>query len=116
MRNTIISIVCVVLVFAYSIFTTLYVSDFSNKINNELSISFSDNRSDINIEKLKDIYIRKKKLLGIIINRDHAEELEDIIINLETAVKFDDAQEIYNNCYALKSAIEHIEKLNSFII
>ena len=116
MRNTIISIVCVALVFAYSIFTTLYVSDFSNKINNELSVDFSDNKPNINIENIKDIYNDRKKLLGIIINRDHTEEVEDIIINLETAVKFDDAQEIYNNCYALKSAIEHIEKLNSFII
>ena len=119
MRNTIISSICAGIVLAYSLFTTLYVADFSQKIKNELPVASSYSSSDnlnINVNNIRDIYNRKKRLLGIIINRDYAEEVEDIIINLETAVKFADAQEIYNSAFTLKSTVEHIEKLNSFII
>ena len=114
MRNTIISAICVTAVFLYSIFTMLYVNDFSERIKKELPPSFEI--SDINTDKINDIYNEKKKILGIILNRDQLEEIEDIIINLESAVKFDNSQEIYNNICSLKSAIDYISKLNSFTI
>ncbi|MBR2028896.1 MAG: DUF4363 family protein [Oscillospiraceae bacterium] len=116
MKNTIISAICVVLVFVYSIFTMMYVEDFSSKIKNELPVSLYNDDTDINISQIKDVYDSKKKILGVIINRDHAEELDDIIIKLETAVKFGDSQEIFSSAYNLKSALEHIEKLNNFTI
>ena len=114
MRNTIISAICVTAVFLYSIFTMLYVNDFSDRIKKELPPSFEI--SDINTDKINDIYNEKKKILGIILNRDQLEEIEDIIINLESAVKFNDNQAIYTTALNLKSTIEHIKKLNGFKI
>lgn len=114
MRNTIISAICVTAVLLYSFFTMLYVNDFSDRIKNELPLSFEI--SDINTDNINDIYNEKKKILGIILNRDQLEEIEDIIINLESAVKFDNSQEIHNNICRLKSAIDYISKLNSFTI
>lgn len=114
MRNTIISVICIVLVFIYSSFTMLYIDDFSNQINRQLPLSFEI--SDANINNINNIFNNRKKVLDIIINRDHVEEIEDIIINLETAIKFNDKHEIYKAALNLKSAIEHIDKLNSFTI
>ena len=114
MRNTIISAICVAAVILYSIFTSIYINDFSNQINTELSLSV--NISDVNIDNINNIYNEKKKILDIIINRDHVEEIEDIIINLESAVKFNDNQAIYTTALNLKSTIEHIKKLNGFKI
>ena len=85
MRNTIISAICVSAVILYSIFTSIYINDFSNQINTELSLSV--NISDVNVDNINNIYNEKKKILDIIINRDHLEEFEDIIINLQSAVK-----------------------------
>lgn len=114
MRNTIISAICVAAVILYSIFTSIYINDFSNQINTELSLSV--NISDVNVDNINNIYNEKKKILDIIINRDHLEEIEDIIINLESAVKFNDNQAIYTTALNLKSTIEHIKKLNGFKI
>lgn len=114
MRNTIISAICVAAVILYSIFTSIYINDFSNQINTELSLSV--NISDVNVDNINNIYNEKKKILDIIINRDHVEEIEDIIINLESAVKFNDNQAIYTTALNLKSTIEHIKKLNGFKI
>lgn len=114
MRNTIISAICVAAVILYSIFTSIYINDFSNQINTELSLSV--NISDVNADNINNIYNEKKKILDIIINRDHVEEIEDIIINLESAVKFNDNQAIYTTALNLKSTIEHIKKLNGFKI
>ena len=114
MRNTIISAICVAAVILYSIFTSIYINDFSNQINTELSLSV--NISDVNADNINNIYNEKKKILDIIINRDHVEEIEDIIINLESAVKFDNSQEIHNNICSLNSAIDYITQLNSFTI
>lgn len=114
MRNTIISAICVAAVILYSIFTSIYINDFSNQINTELSLSV--NISDVNVDNINNIYNEKKKILDIIINRDHLEEIEDIIINLESAVKFNDTQAIYTTALNLKSTIEHIKKLNGFKI
>ena len=114
MRNTIISAICVAAVILYSIFTSIYINDFSNQINTELSLSV--NISDVNVDNINNIYNEKKKILDIIINRDHVEEIEDIIINLKSAVKFNDNQAIYTTALNLKSTIEHIKKLNGFKI
>ena len=114
MRNTIISAICVAAVILYSIFTSIYINDFSNQINTELSLSV--NISDVNVDNINNIYNEKKKILDIIINRDHLEEIENIIINLESAVKFNDNQAIYTTALNLKSTIEHIKKLNGFKI
>lgn len=114
MRNTIISAICVAAVILYSIFTSIYINDFSNQINTELSLSV--NISDVNVDNINNIYNEKKKILDIIINRDHLEEFEDIIINLQSAVKFNDNQAIYTTALNLKSTIEHIKKLNGFKI
>ena len=114
MRNTIISAICVAAVILYSIFTSIYINDFSNQINTELSLSV--NISDVNVDNINNIYNEKKKILDIIINRDHLEEIEDIIINLESAVKFNDNQAIYTTALNLRSTIEHIKKLNGFKI
>lgn len=116
MRNTIISIVCVVVIFVYSIFTMTYVNDFSKQIANELPSFFSDSNCYVNIDNIKNIYSNKQKILSVIVNRDDVEDIENIIINLETAVKFSDQKEIYNNTYALKSTLEHITRLNGFTI
>ena len=92
----------------------LYINDFKDHIDQELPLSFEI--SDVNVNNISNIYNKKKKILDIIINRDHVEEIEDIIITLETAIKFNDKQEIYSAALNLKSAIEHIKKLNSFAI
>ncbi|MBQ6928805.1 MAG: DUF4363 family protein [Oscillospiraceae bacterium] len=114
MKHAIISAICVVLVLAYSFFTMLYVNDFSRQINGQLTASAETGYIDT--DKIKDIYEDKKSVLTFILNRDHTDEMENIITNLDSAVKYNDKKDISTNISLLKTALDGIVKSNSFTI
>ena len=114
MKHAIISAICVVLVLVYSFFTMLYVNDFSRQINGQLTASAETGYIDT--DKIKDIYEDKKSVLTFILNRDHTDEMENIITNLDSAVKYNDKKDISTNISLLKTALDGIVKSNSFTI
>ena len=118
MKNTVISVICIFAVFIYSFFTTFYVNDFSKKMNNLLPASESSEyvNTEININDLVNIYENKKYILTFIINRENTDKLEEIIINLENSIKYNDEQNTNACVQLLRSTLNSIVTSNSFTL
>lgn len=114
MKHAVISAVCVAAVFLYSIFTMFYVKDFSRQINSCMTSENNVVYTDTDV--IKNIYEERKHILTFILNKDHTDELEEIIINLEKSVEYKDNQSIAVNISLLRSALDRIVKSNSFTI
>lgn len=113
MKHALISAICVAIVFIYSFFTMSYINNFCNSINEVLPYAADYN---INTDAIVKIYDEHKNILTFILNRDHTNELENIIINLDKAVKYNDKQNTAINISLLKSALDSMIKSNSFTI
>ncbi len=113
MKHTWISCACLALVLVYSIFTFNYVKDFKSEI--EYYISNSDMYiTEIEYEKIKNIYDSKKSILRFIINNDYTDEFENIIISLDNAIKFDNKDSVSEQINLLKINLERIMMQNKF--
>ena len=62
------------------------------------------------MEKIKEIYEDRKNILLFMVNKDHLDETEDIISELEFATIYDNQQDIKTSKEQLKSVIEEIKR------
>lgn len=116
MKHTIISFICVIIVIGYSLFTMYYVNSFSHQTEASISSYPTNEITTDTVNDLNTIYDDKKKILRFILNRDHTDKFEEALINLESAVIFDNKQDIASNVMLLKSTVEDIRKMNGFTI
>ena len=116
MKHIIISAVCVVVVFIYSFFTMFYINDFSKQAEGILA---SHNDGILNIKEIatiEELYSNKKSTLKFMLNRDHTDRIEEILINLSTAAKFKDDSDMHTNVLMLKTVLDDIKTSNGFTI
>ncbi|MBE6878421.1 MAG: DUF4363 family protein [Ruminococcaceae bacterium] len=115
MKHTVISAACILLVVVYSFFTLGYVSEFKNQIDTQLSDP-NNTVSAEDCETIKNIYESKKNVLRFILNNDYTDQIEEIIIGLENAVKHRDYKDIDIYRQLLESVTEEIMHKNKCII
>ncbi len=115
MRHAVISAVCLFIVVIYSFFTLGYVSDFKKQVDIQLS-ALNDTISTEDCETIKEIYENKKTVLRFILNTEHTDQIEEIIIGLENAVKHNNKQDIDVYSQLLESVTEEIMHKNKCII
>ncbi|MBR5306950.1 MAG: hypothetical protein IKU47_08540 [Oscillospiraceae bacterium] len=111
MKHIIIASAALTAVVLYSIFTFFYVQDFTCKITPENNIPITEN-----IVMIRNIFDEKKKIMGFVVNKDHINDVENCIIRLENAVKYNDAQQIEENAMLLYSAVDELRRHNQSII
>ena len=116
MKHTIISFICVIIVVGYSLFTMYYVNSFSRQTEAYISSYPTKEITTNTVNELNKIYDEKKQVLRFILNRDHTDKFEEALISLESAVMFDNKQDILSNVMMLKSTVEDIRKMNGFTI
>ena len=110
MKHVSITLICIAGIVVYTFLSCRYISTYTaqtlaelNNINNTAYIISS-------VENIKDIYDERKKLLLFMVNKDHLDEAEDIISELESAIIYDNKQDIQTGKEQLKSIIEEIKR------
>lgn len=116
MRHTLIASVCVVIVLLYSAFTYFYISDFIDEIEDELYFSQQETYSEDNIEDIKETFEDRKNMLMFLLNKEHLENIEEYIIKLEQAFKYNNQQDIQTCRNLLNASIEDVKHHNKCII
>ncbi|MBQ7283688.1 MAG: hypothetical protein IJ339_04775 [Oscillospiraceae bacterium] len=116
MKHTVIAIICFIAVVVYSAFTYIFISDFTDSVEDKLSVLNSYSISADSVNEVKQIYEDKKGVLYYILNKEHLENIESYIIQLEQAVNYDNLQDTETYKELLHSAIMDITHQNRCII
>lgn len=115
MKHTIIAFAALVIVAVYSLFTFLYVSAFTSDML-EFTAAEATVTDTNDMSAIRSTFEKKKKVLSFVINKEHLNEVENHIIQLENAAEYKDTQNAQQALKLLHSAIEEIRYHNRCII
>ena len=95
MKHIVISAVCTAIIFIYAFFSTFYINKFTDSCYSQLKNAEENGYTIQIVTDLKSIVSKNKFLLEFMTEKSRIEDMENLIIELENAVKYDDEQQIY---------------------
>ena len=112
MKNAVISVICICFIAFCSIFSVLFMNNFTDEIRYDIQFAQQNNYSAASVDKLENTFNIKKNVLILISSKDHINILEECIINIKYAAQHDDKQnlEVYTSLL-LKTASD-MENMN----
>ena len=111
MRHIVATIVCVSAIGIYTLFSCWYIGEFSADISGSLQYCNEQNYSQESIEKLKSSFQSKENILTLMVNKEHIDEVENWIAEIESAALFNNMQDIKTNTNLLINTVEDIKNL-----
>ena len=110
LKHIFLTIICIAGIALYTFFSCKYINEYTHTTLAELNNIYSENNYHSSIENIKEIYEERKNILLFMVNKDHLDEAEDIISELESAILYDNQQDIKTAKEQLKSIIEEIKR------
>ena len=93
MKRIAATIISIALIVAYTVFAYIYTGNFADEMISEINYAEKEFFNDRSIEEIKNSFEDNKKILLIISNKDHIDELENAITDFEYAVIHKNAQD-----------------------
>lgn len=95
MRHILISVISIIAVFAYCLFTDIYISDFGDAVNRELMLLGEEKSKQTEItDRIENILDTKETIVNFIVNKEQYENIYNCFIQMKTAIEFENAQDI----------------------
>lgn len=116
MKHLVICFVCLVLIGLYTAFSYIYIDNFTSDVKSEIKYSIDNNYPEMSVERINDIFYKKKKTLDILVNTEHIDLFQNSLFEFENSVKYNNYQDAEVNSKVLLNIIDTIEKNNKNII
>ena len=94
MKHIYISVLCVVFISIYTVFSFFYIQNFTSEMEQRIKISELNGYSVSDIDEISEILLRKENILLFMMSKDHFDLLEEYAVNLRNAVEYEDEQNI----------------------
>ena len=110
MKHLIATLICVCAITVYTLFSCWYIGNFSKDISGSVQYCKKENYSAESVDKLKKAFESKEKILMLMVNKEHIDEVEGCIAEIEAAAEYDNMQVVKSNTTTLINTIEDIKK------
>ena len=112
MKHIYISVLCVVFIGVYTVFSFCYIQNFAFEVEQKIKISELNGYSVSDIDEISEILSQKENILLFMISKDHFDLLEEYAVNLKNAVEYEDEQNIKTYRTLFLKIIRDIEQPN----
>ena len=112
MKHIYVSVICVVFIGVYTIFSFFYIQNFTSEMEEKIKISESKGFSVSDIEEISETLLKKENILLFMMSKDHFDLLEEYAVNLRNAVEYEDKQNIKTYKTLFLKIIRDIEQPN----
>lgn len=111
MKNTVISIVCIVLVAVYSAFSSIFINNFTGKIEDIIISADKNGYSSTTTDNIQKILDENMSVLLFTTSQEHINIIENCIINIYYATEHNDVMNIQIYKSILLNTLEEISRL-----
>lgn len=112
MRNTVISIVCIILISVYSVFSSIFISHFTENIENKVIFADKNGYSVAVADNMQKVLNDNMSVLLFTTSKEHIDIIENCIINIRYAAEHNDLMTIQIYKSLLLNTLEEISRLN----
>ena len=111
MKNTVISIVCIISVAVYSVFSSLFIDSFTKKIEDKIIYADNNGYNAAINENMQQILDKNMSVLLFTTSQEQINVIENCIINIRYATEHNDVMNIQINKSILLNTLEEISRL-----
>jgi len=111
MKNTVISIVCIILVTVYYVFSSIFIDGFTKKIEDKIIYADNNGYNTAITDNIQKILDENMSVLLFTTSQEQINVIENCIINICYATEHNDVMSIQINKSILLNTLEEISRL-----
>ena len=110
MRNTVISIVCMVLITVYTAFSAVFISRFADEIEGRINYADKNGYTADLCSSLQETLDKNMSLLLLTTSKEHIDFMEECVVNIQLAAQYHDMQNVLIYRKLLLNTINEIDR------